>query len=448
MKDDFDKRLKDRITGVFDNFEDASADAGWALLREKYPEKKKRRGIVWLWVGSAAAVILLLLGIGIWGDHQHSKQSKALVKVSRSEKTSTDTTLSSGKTKNITSTSQNTISAATLTSPGDKSVQSNGLSVVHKNIAINKPVKRVQTVVTNQQNVISQPNTITNNSAKIETAKNSEQKSAETTTVATAQPAADTSVKKNIAQNDAKPIKPMVRSPFTDNDPVIKKDKPNKSGSNSKLVSFGVYAATYVNYASGSSSPVNLGAGLASDIHLSKNLKLSTGIAVNQNTLDYGNHLPSHGGLFGSVNAAVNLASFTAASSAASYSIPVLKSYYAQLTSLDVPLNLKYEFNPQKSSSFISFGVSSGTFINESYISQYGSATTITQTLKNNPAGFSSFYFAKTLDFSFGLGYPIGKNHLSIEPFVKYPLRGMGAEQILFGAGGLNLKFNFSDNKK
>ncbi|MGZ3767731.1 MAG: hypothetical protein ACXVA2_23910, partial [Mucilaginibacter sp.] len=61
---------------------------------------------------------------------------------------------------------------------------------------------------------------------------------------------------------------------------------------------------------------------------------------------------------------------------------------------------------------------------------------------------FDSFYFGKTLNFSFGTGYSVGRNRLIIEPFLKYPLEGLGAQQIRFGAGGLNLKFNFQNQKK
>jgi hypothetical protein len=47
------------------------------------------------------------------------------------------------------------------------------------------------------------------------------------------------------------------------------------------------------------------------------------------------------------------------------------------------------------------------------------------------------------------MGYPLGKsNRLIIEPFLKYPLAGLGAQQIHFGAGGLNLKINFKASKK
>src|SRR6202000_1346 len=64
MDDQLDNDLKKRIREVFDNYEDEHADAGWLLLREKYPEKAKRRAVAWLWYGSvAAALVLIFLGI-------------------------------------------------------------------------------------------------------------------------------------------------------------------------------------------------------------------------------------------------------------------------------------------------------------------------------------------------------------------------------------------------
>jgi len=452
MKDDFDKRLKDRITGVFDNYEDVSADAGWALLREKYPEKKKRRGILWLWMGSAAAVILLFLSIWIWeGNNSHRKLNKIVGKIGPQQKRFSDTSGQASKT-NIAS-----VQTHPATSPlSNASVQNssqNANILFQKNPGAVKQGRQLLIGASNQQVITSQQNpALTNQPAKPNTQQNHEQQAIAAnqniSQKTEAEALTDTSVK-NITQNIIVPTKPAMKSPFTENDPAIKNDKSKKTNAdNSKLASFGIYAATYVSYASGSSNQVNVGVGFASDIHLAKNLKLSTGVAIGQNTLDYGNHLPQRQGLYAAA-AAVPLQNVAYSNnSAASYSLPVLKNYNAQLTSLDVPLNLKYEFNPQKNSSFVSLGVSSGTFINETYSSQYSSASSATQTVNSNIESFSSFYLAKTLDFSFGLGYPIGKNRLSVEPFVKYPLQGLGANQIRFGSGGLNLKFNFSSNKK
>ena len=122
------------------------------------------------------------------------------------------------------------------------------------------------------------------------------------------------------------------------------------------------------------------------------------------------------------------------------------KDYNASLVGLDIPVNLKYEFNPQQSDTYISAGLSSGTFINESYTSQYNYSSFFSPSSQETQAetttkSFNGFYFAKTLNVAFGVGYPLGKNHLVIEPFLKYPLEGLGSQQIRFGSGGINLKF-------
>ena len=106
---------------------------------------------------------------------------------------------------------------------------------------------------------------------------------------------------------------------------------------------------------------------------------------------------------------------------------------------------------PKKNDTYISAGLSSGTFIDESYTYHYSYPTR--QSLAPPDAtthqSFNSFYFARTLNLAFGVGYPFGKsNRLIIEPFFKYPLDGLGSQQIRFGAGGVNLKLNFQPSKK
>ena len=63
MDDQLDDNLKKRISEVFDNFEDASADESWLLLREKFPQKAKRSPVIWIWASSVAALLLLFLGV-------------------------------------------------------------------------------------------------------------------------------------------------------------------------------------------------------------------------------------------------------------------------------------------------------------------------------------------------------------------------------------------------
>src|ERR1700756_5006232 len=75
MDEQFEKGLKKRISEVFDNYEDTTADEGWQRLREKFPEEAKKRPVAWLWWSSAAAVLLVLLGI-LWFRQVPEKQQQ------------------------------------------------------------------------------------------------------------------------------------------------------------------------------------------------------------------------------------------------------------------------------------------------------------------------------------------------------------------------------------
>jgi len=75
MDNKTDNDLKKRINEVFENFDDLSAHGGWLLLREKYPEKK-RRVIAWYWWGMTAAVLLCFFGIALFNNDTGTKPEK------------------------------------------------------------------------------------------------------------------------------------------------------------------------------------------------------------------------------------------------------------------------------------------------------------------------------------------------------------------------------------
>jgi hypothetical protein len=437
MDDQFDNHLKNHIREVFEHFEDPSDDAGWMLLRKKFPEKKKYREILWLWLGSAAALLLLLLGIGTWVNVKKDKPEKFTYKPAKSyhpenKSPNEDQALEAVKKQNILKDAgkeRSEIATANI-HPKNQSKFKSGKSAPEKSIAKNTKTKPAS----NSSGTTSLTNKPDDNLAI------TNKKFGNTPVLA-----ADTATKNNIiaaAPQSAKPNVPL----FTDKPDKTKKYKVNDthiSVNSAKKVQFSIYAATYFNYAKGSNTQLNLGAGATADIKLTNNLKLSTGMAIAQNTLNYAGQSQSI--------SPVNLNTYpvsTLYNSALNAVAPALKNYNAQLVDLDVPVNLKYEFNPQKNNSYVAVGLSSGTFINESYTYQYGyvaNNTTQSQTTNNS---FNSFYFARTLNVSFGLGYPLGKNHLILEPFLKYPLDGLGSQQIRFGAGGVNLKFDFINSKK
>lgn len=502
MDDQLDNDLKNRIREVFENYEDTSADEGWMLLREKYPEKAKRRPVAWLWWGSVAALLLIFLGI-LWFKNTPVKEQQPLA----INKTHPANNLAQNtvETKKDNIAKNNASSDSSASNIRNQNLADNNVTVKQApKTAINRPDKQLLTssrsnkqnntignsipkndntstalAVTDQaktadQNIISHKTDISTRadignkqpvqSMAVITAPGINMR--EQTKTANQDIIANKTYNSTKADTGSK--QQAIKSMATITPPGInmkeQTKKPNKmlfaddSGplktvekNDDKKVRFGIYAATYFNYAKGSNNQINVGAGVTSDIKLSKNLKLSTGITIAQNTLSYNNQPPLTSAA--TAPAAVHTDYFLAAQSVYTAATPSFKNYNASLVGLDVPINLKYEFNPQKGDTYISAGLSSGTFINETYTYSYSNPAPFSANIsqvqdQSTHQSFNSFYFAKTLNFAFGTGYPLGRNRLIIEPFLKYPLDGLGSQQIKFGAGGLNLKFNFETQKK
>jgi len=500
MDDQLDNDLKNRIREVFDNYEDNTADEGWLLLREKFPVEEKKRGLVWLWWASAAAGLLLFLAIGVWmlNNKQIANTNTAVIKpvkqntrLQQAIKVDTvsriaantdagksiffDTTVSAqnniaqnygsshkkpainNPAVNTAAVSQNSVAVFTpltkipVNAPAAKQPQ------VNPNNSTNSTVNQFaiqQPAAANKQPIVAATPGNKDDSVKTPAPDAGKQQYAANQAVAPTTNAAATIVKPNAANQQPTQAKPSSANVIAtmlaaDN---LQTSKPKDKATDDKKVKFGIYAATFFNYAKGSANQVNAGAGFTSDIRLSKNLKLSTGVALTQNTLKYNSTVPPNPSAASAVSFAVAAQDNKLVPAS---SFPVFKNYNASLVGLDVPINLKYEFNPEKTDAYFSAGLSSGTFINEAYTTSYGiphssllSGTTQQTSEETNRQSFNGVYFARTLNLSVGVGTALGKNRLIIEPFLKYPLQGMGAQQIKFGAGGLNLKFNFSGGKR
>jgi hypothetical protein len=476
MDEEFDKKLTDHIRGVFENYEHpADADAGWTALRKKFPVEKGNNKAAWLWWSSAAAILLIALGVGLWvrnmdtpvKNYAHNRAVKPQQKDSLILNDVPETLSDTAVGPDNTTVGEDNI-AKTNKQPANDPLASN---LYHNNFAARYPVATgtinpIQKTSTDPTPVTTKPEPVNSNiiagtvtpnttadSGKAITAKVNEQQIviANTTSVTEKavkqnNAAVDKATNVTAAAKQPKNIIDLLRADEVNN-PVKKQNKTVQD----KKVNFSVYAATYFNYAEGSANQVNAGAGFTSDIKLSRKIKLSTGIALAQNTLRYNSSLPPSDGGQAMAFAASAAPGIQGELFSAVSSVPVFKNYNANLIGLDVPINIKYEFNPEKSDTYVSAGLSSGTFIDEKYTYSYTYSNNRTATPQNSVTtnSFNSFYFGKTLNVSFGVGYPLGKsNRLIIEPFLKYPLDGLGAQQLRFGAGGLNLKINFKTTKK
>ncbi|MBS1525564.1 MAG: outer membrane beta-barrel protein [Bacteroidetes bacterium] len=452
MDDQLDDSLKRRIREVFDNFEDTSADEGWLRLREKYPEKHKRRVAAWVWWAPAAALLLLFIGLLWFKNTPANHQPVAATKKPQVKGSGTDTAGAYARTgingsanaglneqvvaNNNAPAARARVSTYLKMTNTVKSAQGGDRAGINNTPATQTIIKTPGDELTATDQAEEKPQPI-NTMASVKRPDSTRKTNGNTLAAAPERSGVD------MMQQTSKEHNPALQNTFAQNKPV---EKSLNTGSRIRL---GVYAATYVNYAKGSNSQVNEGAGISSDIRLSKRFSLSTGIAVGQNSLNYSNQPPVS-------SAPVPEIAKTAAPAASLYSLantyhiaaPTFKSYNADLVGLDVPVNLKYTFNPQKSDTYIMAGFSSGTFINETYTYSYNnpalfSANVSTVQDQSTHNSFGSFYFAKMLNLSFGTGYSLGRNRLIVEPFLKYPIEGLGAQQIRFGSGGVNLKFSF-----
>lgn len=451
MDDQLDNDLKNHIIEVFENFEAPSADEGWLLLRKKFPEEEKRRPVAWLWWSAAAAILLVFFGLAIFMNNKPEQSKKFTYKKSIKANPQPDLAIS-----------KKAAPAEEQTAVNNSSPISNKVGIVNQHLT--SPVNKNITPIIVADNSASgnyfkgNESVLATNNAPVKAADSSQIQPNKTAV----KPAETNNQTESIAANTntgsiitKKPTR-SISSMFDNDKNNVQSVAEKPTDKNLKKVSFGVYAATYINYAKGSDNQLNAGVGVTSDIRISRNLKFSTGVILAQNSLNY-NSAPlkaSDGGDLSYISPSAQHAySVASAPVAANYGLasakPVFKNYNASLMGLDIPLNLKYEFNPQKSATYISAGLSSGTFVNEVYTYSYLNPLSQQTEDSSTHNNFNNFYFAKTVNFSFGIGYPLGKsNLLIIEPFVKYPIDGLGSQQIKFGAGGINFKFNFKSAPK
>lgn len=446
MSDDqLDNDLRDRIKQVFDDYQDDTAEEGWLLLREKYPEEKKDKAIFWYRVAGIAAFLILFLNIFLWyrDDSGYKKKIAGIHKTER-------------------------IDSAVIATTGVKTIQrDSSIGGVNET----KPsTSKVITVSAKQSPVAGKPAILAHVDQSslnkygvpgFPADSDSKHTPAATLTAANKAPAVIDSVKTTVQVSNSSSLgKKSIMADQQQPVAVSKAmqqlfDKENKSKKNTaeqqttaNRIALGIYAASYVNYAKGSQRQFNNGAGISSDIRLTDNLSLSTGVAIGQNTLAYNTTTPS----MPVPLMAANSHNFQVSTSALPLIIPASKNLNANLVNLDVPVNLKYNFNPQTGNTYFAAGLSSGTFINESYNTTYSynapDNSSVQQSQEGSHKSFDNFYFAQMVNLAFGVGYPLGKNHLVIEPFFKYPLNGLGDQHILFGSGGINLKFNFDSGKQ
>ncbi|MFD2162909.1 hypothetical protein ACFSJU_10940 [Paradesertivirga mongoliensis] len=436
MSEPFDKKLINHINKVFDDFEDDSADAGWIELRKRLPQPKKKRYAGW-WISSAAAVLLLAGGwyfASLTGPP--AKKEK----------------LTANSSAKITAPGKNNVPPV-VNSPTPVAPDRNS-SV---RIVVNKSSGHDESA---KQPVLTKPllsNIDESSAGSVEFIETQSQQDLtimalskhtwDNTTGSDDERASDIKVEPSsdlaVKEPEVLAMLPEKATLTTQLDGLISNDKSN-SKTGPKLA---VFAGSYFTYAEGSETSVNTRIGISSEIKLGKKISFSTGVSLGQNSLKFNTSIPQQ--------AKLNFARTAQLSEQMSFESPALNSsgiaintYDAKLLGLDIPFNLKYLFLEKKNSIYLITGISSNFFINESYTYNYNYASSTNppdQPHGQSSGQFQSFDFARIINLSVGYERPLNeKTKISFEPFIKYPVSGLGSHDLRFGAAGMNLKFNFN----
>tara|TARA_R110002124_G_scaffold82664_7_gene216835 strand:+ start:717 stop:2048 length:1332 start_codon:yes stop_codon:yes gene_type:complete len=209
-----------------------------------------------------------------------------------------------------------------------------------------------------------------------------------------------------------------------------------------------------------SSNPVsgmNLGAGIMSEISLSRKLKLDVGLAyANQSMGAQNNHRMDQ-----------MMDASPSSEALKSNSNIIDTDYQLNFASLDIPVNLKYKFYDKKQTGmYLITGLSSMVYLTQNTVESYQAqslfnANSFNGALEYAPtvqsfsnvftpeSGQSSTDVAGLLNLSFGYEYQLNKEfYISFEPFYKLPLGGLTFADQQFSIGGVNLRMNFNFNNK
>ncbi|HXH99039.1 MAG TPA: hypothetical protein VNI52_02135 [Sphingobacteriaceae bacterium] len=489
MKEWVDKKLKERIIEAFDSYEDSDVEKGWQQLRKTHPKKRSKRILFW-W--TSAAALLAMLGTFLIlnpADQDIQKQiTKNKIKPVSEDTINGRTDLIVKKRVELNKDSSNGIAFPS----SDKNPEQLGNHINSNELIAAIPAKEplkaesgynsvrqappspatiVEVRVSSKVNAFENSDKTTEQPGKqvdpaqassvtmVEKERLQEADSINKAIMAQSIPGiitdekvslqthTDDSVKQENAVADDNKISESHTFSQRGDSQALPEDetvRQEKEASNNKKLGLSFYAGPFFNYAQGSGNSMNLGAGVTSDISLGKRLTLITGLAIAKNTLIYGNKLPvasNRDFLFSQQDRSTSTGS-----------ISQISKLEAQLLNLDIPVNLKYSISREPNKVFITAGLSSFTYLNETYRYSY--------TSQNKSLGISSpsrdevinknfgkFDLAQTLNMSFGLTNSGKFQDFVFEPFIKYPLGALGSQNIRFGSAGINLKLNIKPSK-
>ncbi len=453
MNDKFDKILTNKIIESLENREVEYNPEHWQMLLARQEHKKRR--ILFLWRFAGIVLILVMAGITskILIPSSDSYQNNEIQLVGEEPKNKelekrddldnnnsgignfeNDVEKSVAKEENVDSNILNNPSSIQGIRKSDKGQ----IAILNKKDEEDKENKKESTLVFSKTEKNDSLKVNTRN-PKIEDINNDDNKmvqnEAEKSKVESSNPTNKVDDQKSIedlmAVNDDESVKKVIK----------------------KSVKIGLNVSPMVNMITeNSNSNIGFASGVTVEIPVLKKFDIFTGILYTNQKFDTQNELLSSSESLDNVGIQQT-------------------SLEATVNGIEIPLNIKYNFEISKKNVFVSAGFSSTSYFKESTKTDYIRNTTIENSFQdlsgNNVTRYSvlrtnetvitnenpdvDFDFASMLNLSFGMEFPINKKRQSlvIEPYFKYSLNSITIEEFDYASAGFYLRYNFSfKNKK
>lgn len=455
MSDQFDDRLRHRIQNVFGDYHEEPNPAQWQELKKRLQKKKRRTAIIWFKPGLRVAAALIPFALLLWFLQSSSDITVPQETSKRLEPQNNSVPLDD-------SLDQPLLSNKTLDSAFAKPKQAltQGQANRESTDTINPLAK---TDSANNQILDAKENPLFANALDPTDAPKQEGIS-----IASDSKAQEWRLIQKIKSQDIiqkaeyfaldlnLKVEDLLKSNANSGDslPSIY-DLPNQFAKTNRKkrekVAWGLALSPNYTFAQEESTSLNLGGGLSSEIPLSKHWVLFSGLSIARQRFD----LNPMGGEASAANTSV-----FAENSRTSRN---LNATNVDLISLDVPINIRYNLDWQKSKGLsISMGISSLAYLRENYTNNF-TETRLVPTFADEPAAefgpvsfetevaevqeqdnnaaFQTLEWAGLLNLSVGLRYPVFKTmSMEIEPFIKYPLRRFTEQELRLGSGGINMR--------
>lgn len=440
MREQFDKKLINKIKSSFNELEGEYDASEWDKFSKIYFKKEAKPKMIWLkWFSGIAAAILL--GISLY----------AILRPAQNITIEDQNLITNNKEdvpeqiENIESSDGDSLSQPLKpTQPASRSLTE---AIGQKSVSTIESTKSVsQSIISKKAN-----KNIAYLPESSEKAVLTENQSPEKAVIPISPNTnSDLIAKTEMEQMTQQEAMAQIQEWKGENELALKENEIPKEAFGKEPVKLGVMVAPQT--ISNSTQSLNLGAGLMSEFSFSKKLKLDVGLAFARQNIS-----PTSGGNILMANVSNN---FDATNlKASSFTGNVINSTRElSFGQLDIPINLKYKvFDRKESDIYLISGLSNMFYLNQQDVTTFSTANLATANLAINQPMVNTF--TQTIEpgtqdsgidtgrmLNFGVGFEQNLKNgtfLSIEPFYKLPLGNQTFTNQQFSMGGINLRMNF-----